>query len=304
MQQAFLVAFTGLQACSLAIYATGSNIKTPTGIAAASLALANALGLCLLSHAEHTRSVRPSDIINLYLFITLLFDAAQVRTLWLDNAPRPLAIVFSITAVVKLLVAVAEAVEKRKILLFRYQNISPELTGGIYNRSFFWWLNTLMTTGFRRVIDEKDLYPIEEGMASSVLSQQAQTAWNNTSKTRSHVLLWSTLKATQRHWVLCILPRLCLIGFRYAQPFLLSRTISFVDSTTESDNIGWGLTGAYGLVFLGLAISKGYYYHMTYRFVTTVRGSLVGIIYAKTVDLNVIALNESIALTLISNDTG
>lgn len=72
----------------------------------------------------------------------------------------------------------------------------------------------------------------------------------------------------------------------------------------ESDRIGWGLTGAFGIVFAGMAVASGAYYHMSYRFVTVVRGSLVSMIYAKTVDLSVISLGESAAITLMSNDTG
>lgn len=76
----------------------------------------------------------------------------------------------------------------------------------------------------------------------------------------------------------------------------------FASNPSEPDRIGWGLTAALFLVLLGLAVSKGFYYHMTYRLVTRVRGGLVSIIYAKTVDVSVTALNESVAMTLMSSD--
>jgi len=43
---------------------------------------------------------------------------------------------------------------------------------------------------------------------------------------------------------------------------------------------------------------------MTYRFVTSIRGILVSMIYTKTVDLSVTALDESAAVTLMASDTG
>jgi ATP-binding cassette subfamily C (CFTR/MRP) protein 1 len=43
---------------------------------------------------------------------------------------------------------------------------------------------------------------------------------------------------------------------------------------------------------------------MTYRFVTSVRGTLVSMIYAKTIDLSITALDESAAVTLMASDTG
>ena len=85
-------------------------------------------------------------------------------------------------------------------------------------------------------------------------------------------------------------------GFTCTQPFLLSRTIDFVSSKQEPDNIGWELTGAFFVVFLGMAIVSATYYHMCYRFVTILRGTLVSMIYAKTVDLSITALDEAAAI--------
>jgi ATP-binding cassette subfamily C (CFTR/MRP) protein 1 len=136
------------------------------------------------------------------------------------------------------------------------------------------------------------------------LQSHAQKMWVITDKTHQRALLWSTLKASRGALAYCIFPRICLIGFRYAQPFLLSRTVDFANSPDEPDSIGWGLTAAFGLVFTGLAIANGSYYHMIYRFVTSVRGILVSMIYTKTVDLSITALNESAAVTLMASDTG
>jgi hypothetical protein len=43
---------------------------------------------------------------------------------------------------------------------------------------------------------------------------------------------------------------------------------------------------------------------MVYRFVTSVRGILVSMIYTKTVNLSITALDESAAITLMATDTG
>ena len=161
-----------------------------------------------------------------------------------------------------------------------------------------------MRTGYVRVINNQDLYPIDDNMSSVVLSDRAQKAWMSADRAVDRALLWSTLKASRGSLAFCIFPRLCLIGFRYAQPFLLSRTIEFADSPGEPESIGWGLTASFGLVFLGLAVANGSYYHMTYRFVTSVRAILVSMIYTKTVDLSITALDESAAVTLMASDTG
>ncbi|RDW82931.1 cyclic peptide transporter [Coleophoma crateriformis] len=300
---AFLAVYIALQAALLVLYAANSSVRTPSSLTAAVLAVLDALGLLLLSHAEHFRSLRPSDITNTYLFITLLFDIARTRTLWIQHAPKPIAAVFSAMLAVKLSVAITEAVEKRGILLLPYRHVSPEATSGIYSRAFFWWLNKIMMVGFRRVIRDEDLFPLEDDLSSIVLKRQAETSWARANKTRSHALFWSTLNANRVKLAASMFPRLALIGFRYVQPFLLSQTVDFVGRKEESDSIGWGLTGAFLVVFLGIAIASAIYSHTCYRFVTAVRGTLVSMIYAKTVDLSITALNESAAITLMSSDT-
>ena len=286
----------------LVLSITSATENLQVNLATAGLAFIDALGLCILSHTEHVRSIKPSALINVYLLFTSLFDIARARTLWL-NGDNSIAAVFSSTLGVKLLVLITEAMEKRDILLSRYQHCPPEATSGIYSRSFFWWLNGLFRTGFRKLLSNEDLYPIDDSMASTVLRDHLQDVWNSSGKQSPHALVWSTMKALRGPLSYCVFPRLCLTGFKFAQPFLIERTISFVDTPNQADEIGWALTAAYGFVSLGLAVANGSYYHMVYRFVTSLRGSLVGIIYTKTLDLSITAMDESAAVTLMATDT-
>lgn len=52
-----------------------------------------------------------------------------------------------------------------------------------------------------------------------------------------------------------VIPRLCLIGFNYTQPFLISRIIDYVGQTGQGDK-GNGLIAAAGLTYLGIAVSS------------------------------------------------
>ena len=123
-----------MQTALLVLYAVKPTLRTRATLAATVLTLIDALGLCLLSHAEHLHSVRPSAVINVYLLFTLLFDIAHARTLWLDGATKSIAAVFSSTVGIKVMILIIEAVEKRSILLERYRYTSPEVTSGIYSR--------------------------------------------------------------------------------------------------------------------------------------------------------------------------
>lgn len=143
------------------------------------LSVLAAVILAALSHFEHARSVRPSFIINLYLIVTALFDAARVRTHWLmsDGDNHTLAAVMTASLAVKLVVLLLEAREKRSLLLGLYSRFSVESTSGLISRSSFWWLNSLLLSGHRTVLSVNDLPAIHEKLDSASLGDQLQSAW-------------------------------------------------------------------------------------------------------------------------------
>lgn len=267
------------------------------------LAFVDGFLLLLLSHVEHARSVRPSTIINVYLLFTLLFDCVVARTLWLADHDSTISRLFTSTVAIKLLVLSSESWEKRPILLSQYQHLSPEATSGILARSVFWWLNSLMRTGFARSLTDHDLLPIHDSLAARTLLPKAQNSFGSSNQSNRHALAFSTLWATKYIFLAGVAPRVALAAFKYTLPFLITRTTSWTADASQSDAIGWGLTGAWLLVFLGQAVSNGFYHQMTYRFVTSIRGSLCSLIYTKTLNLSSTALDESVAVSLMSTDT-
>lgn len=55
-----------------------------------------------------------------------------------------------------------------------------------------------------------------------------------------------------------VVPRLCLTAFTFAQPFLIERVIAYLseDENVNTNKIGYGLIGAYGIVYTGIGVSK------------------------------------------------
>lgn len=54
-----------------------------------------------------------------------------------------------------------------------------------------------------------------------------------------------------------VVPRLALVGFNYAQPFLINRAIRLLEEkwNDETRNYGYGLIAATGIIYLGIAVS-------------------------------------------------
>lgn len=97
-----------------------------------------------------------------------------------------------------------------------------------------------------------------------------------------------TLRAYWLQFASAIAPRLLWTAFKFAQPFLINTTIDWVDAekSRSSQSTGYGLIAAYGLVYIGLALSQALYWQHTYRFIVMVRGGLISMIFQKTTRLN------------------
>jgi ATP-binding cassette, subfamily C (CFTR/MRP), member 1 len=152
--------------------------STPVVIASSTLGLFVALGLGVLSPIEHHKSPRPSFFITTYLLISVLFDAARVRTAWLVGENGRVAGVLSASLGTKLLMLVLEAADKRRFLIESYRHLSRESTSGLLNRSLFWWLVPLLSDGWKRVLSVGDLFSINEKLASRKAGEDLQAVWN------------------------------------------------------------------------------------------------------------------------------
>lgn len=145
-----------------------------TSIVAYATTLAASVVLAPLSYLEHSRSVRPSVLLNAYLFITVLLDAVTLRTLWLMHHALPEGVVITQTLSfgLKALLLILEAQSKEQYCLNEKASRSPEDFSGLYSQSLFWWLNVLMRRGCKFVLQPTDLYPISDDVASEHLSNQ------------------------------------------------------------------------------------------------------------------------------------
>ena len=187
VQSAWVVLAT-LQLAALILWALPSAARTRVTLVAVALTLVSTLGLCLLSYAEHTRAVKPSSLINTYLLATLLFDITHARTLWLraaDHVNHNIAYISTAAVVIKSVVLILEALDKRRSLRPEYQAYPPEATSSIYNRSFFWWLNPLFWQGFSRDLVVDDLFVLDKHLQASYCYARFQAAW----KSREYLVL-------------------------------------------------------------------------------------------------------------------
>jgi ATP-binding cassette, subfamily C (CFTR/MRP), member 1 len=177
--QVSIVVYAVLQLLLLVFWSRKPNITAMrTGVAAASLSFIASLMLLPMSYLEHGKTFRPSLILNFYLFITMILDAAILRTLWLSSFDLPIRVAFTASFGAKVILVALEAIEKRRHFRDEYSNTSPEESSGLYGQGLLWWLNDIILLGARQLLRPIDLYPINKDMSSQVLDTKFWKVWN------------------------------------------------------------------------------------------------------------------------------
>ncbi|KAK1450990.1 ABC transporter [Colletotrichum cuscutae] len=283
---------------------THTRATIPTAI----LSLIASIELGLLSWLAHQRSVRPSFVLSVYLFLSILFDTARARTLWMLGPHQTIPAIFTCTLAVRAVMILLESTEKRRILVPEHKGYSKEVTSGTFNRSVFFWLMSLFINGYRNILQLDDLYPLDPKLASEPLYRRLAGAWDQVpDKTVPGALFSTWLRAFAGPLAAAIVPKLFQIAFNYAQPFLIDEAIRLASQPQQQpyNNHGFGLIGAYVIVYTGIAVSTGQYDWRNQRAASMTRGSTTALVYRKALRLDLTSPNVSPsgALTLVGTDS-
>ncbi|KAK6086716.1 hypothetical protein SCUP234_02236 [Seiridium cupressi] len=282
----------GANLVSLILWALPSTAKTRTALPAAILSFLATIALGLLVYGEHTRSIGPSKILSAYLVFSALFDIAQARSLITRGTYSAIGSLCLASIVAKAVLICLEEVPKRALFTEKHRNAALESTSGNINRTIFWWLQGLFRKGFSSLLFLHDLFPVHEKLATRALLPALEHHWQRGDQKAKHALTIATISAFKVTCITAALPRLCLTGFRFAQPFFIERVINFIAEPVNKDTqgIAGGLIGAAVLIYLSIAL------------VTMIRGGLVAMIFDKTMRLDYSMAKDSEAITLMSAD--
>lgn len=130
-----------------------------------------------LADLEHVRSIRPSYLIQIFLFFSIFCDLPRIRTQWMlpDNAK--VAPIFSAAFGLKVLLIFIESLHKYSHSTMVDKNVSPEEIQGVFGDTFFTWLNPLFFQGYKRNLSMDDLYPVDDGLRGQTLYERLQSHW-------------------------------------------------------------------------------------------------------------------------------
>lgn len=162
-----------------------SEFHSGYSLAASILSFIAALCNLLTLHAGHTRYLHPSAFLSLFFTITMLFDIAITRSLYMRHL-ETLGAIQAVIAVSKFCLASLEEVSKRQ--LFHSETLRAILGGetvaGFWNRSFFFWANLMLAQGFRKDLTVDGLPELDPKFHAPVLYDRFQEHWTRGSYTQ------------------------------------------------------------------------------------------------------------------------
>ncbi|KAK3331678.1 putative ABC multidrug transporter [Cercophora scortea] len=301
-----ITTYVGLELSLLILVAVGSFHVTSMFIASSALKLVSALLMITLSLVDHSKSPRPSVLLNSYLFLTLILDAAQARTLFLSSDDKPeltYSSLFSAAIALKVGILLLEAQRKSRWVHWDEKEHSPEETSGIFSLGVFFWLNKIFMDGYSKVLKMKDLYPLDRSLDSTKLHDAfAKNIDYSKLKGDKFGLLKALARTLKVAILLPIPPRLALLAFTFCQPFFIQRLLEHLAEPEVEANVGYGFIGASVLIYLGIAISQALYWYFHHRARTMVRSILVTETFLRATQARIGTGDDTASLTLMSTD--
>ena len=140
-----------------------------------------------LSYWEHTRSLKPSTLLTLYLGLSTLLDLAPVRTLFFFAARPTIAWIFLASYCVKTITLALELIEKRKLLVHPWNSLGPEDLASVYRRALFLWLNPLFAKSYRSRLKLETLPKIDHDILSASNPSRLRSRWADGMNSMRHI---------------------------------------------------------------------------------------------------------------------
>lgn len=129
------------------LWATQAPLRSEVSVPSAVAYFLESLAFMVLSRSEHFYCLQPSTLLNLYLLLSLLFDFIRIRTLLNMGYYSLIVSLLAADMAIKLCLLFLEGKSKRAFFSNADSERPRQETSGIFNRSVFWWLNSLFLAG-------------------------------------------------------------------------------------------------------------------------------------------------------------
>ncbi|XP_077392260.1 ATP-binding cassette sub-family C member 4-like isoform X4 [Festucalex cinctus] len=189
---------------------------------------------------------------------------------------------------------------------------NPSPKANLVSKLFFCWLNPLFRIGYKRRLEEEDLYKVLPEDASDRLGEELEWYWNQEVKVSAKDLRQPQLTKVL---IKCYWKSYTLIGayifieevIKVIQPVLLGKLIEYFESPDAAGPTAEAYSYALGISLstVWMAILHHLYFYHVQRAGMKIRVAMCHMIYRKALSLNNMALTKTTTgqiVNLLSND--
>ncbi|XP_039997776.1 multidrug resistance-associated protein 4 [Xiphias gladius] len=191
---------------------------------------------------------------------------------------------------------------------------NPAATASLLSNVFFWWLNPLFRVGYKRRLEEDDMYEVLAEDRSERLGQDLQRYWDQEVQKATKEMRTPRLT---RVIIRCYLKPYAVLGFftlieeviKVVQPVILGKMIQYFESydpnnkTALYETLGYAAT--LSICTISLAVLHHLYFYHVQRTGMKIRVAMCHMIYKKALCLSSSAMGKTTTgqiVNLLSND--
>ncbi|KAM4537961.1 ATP-binding cassette subfamily C member 4-like [Fundulus diaphanus] len=191
---------------------------------------------------------------------------------------------------------------------------NPAATANIMSKIFFWWLNPLFCIGYKRRLEEEDMYEVLHEDRSEVLGQELQRYWElevrkATKEMRTPGLTKVIVQCYWKSYGLLGLFTLFEEAIKVTQPVFLGQVIRYFETYDQNDTAALyktlGYAAGLSICTIGLAVIHHLYFYYVQRAGMKIRVAMCHMIYRKALSLSSSAMGKTTTgqiVNLLSND--
>uniref|UniRef100_A0A8B9FKZ9 Canalicular multispecific organic anion transporter 2 n=1 Tax=Amazona collaria TaxID=241587 RepID=A0A8B9FKZ9_9PSIT len=248
----------------------------------------------LLIQYERLRGVQSSGVLIIFWFLSVLCAVGPFRSKIMTTAGQVNERFRFTTFYIYFALIIVELILscfKEKPPFFSPVNTDPnpcpELTSGFLSRLTFWWFTSMAILGYKRPLEDKDLWSLNEDDTSKVIVQQLSKEWDKEKAIhKKHNRKPSFLKALLRtfgsYFLIGSFFKLIQDLLSFVNPQLLSALIGFIKN--KDAPAWWGYVIAALMFICAVLQTLILHQHFQYCFVTgmRLRTGITGVIYRKS----------------------
>ncbi|XP_051282902.1 ATP-binding cassette sub-family C member 4 [Dicentrarchus labrax] len=191
---------------------------------------------------------------------------------------------------------------------------NPAATASLLSKIFFWWLNPLFSTGYKRRLEEDDMYEVLPEDGSETVGQELHSYWDHevqmaTTELRKPRLSKAIIKCYWKSYAVLGFFTLIEEVIKVIQPVVLGQMIRYFENYDPNNmkalHQSLGYAAGLSLCTIGLALLHHLYFYHVQRAGMKIRVAMCHMIYKKALCLSSSAMGKTTTgqiVNLLSND--